>query len=94
MHEFLVFTISGITTAGIYAITASGLTLTYVTTGVFNFAHGATGAFGAFLYWQLHVQWNWPTVPAMSCSFKALEPERKAPNIEACSIAVRSSRGR
>ena len=65
MHEFLVFTISGITTAGIYAITASGLTLTYVTTGVFNFAHGATGAFGAFLYWQLHVQWNWPTVPAM-----------------------------
>jgi branched-chain amino acid transport system permease protein len=65
MHEFLVFTISGITTAGIYAITASGLTLTYVTTGVFNFAHGATGAFGAFLYWQLHVQWNWPTVPAI-----------------------------
>jgi branched-chain amino acid transport system permease protein len=65
MHEFLVYTISGITTAGIYAITASGLTLTYVTTGVFNFAHGATGALGAFLYWQLHVAWGWPTVPAM-----------------------------
>lgn len=49
MHEFLVYTVSGLTTAGIYAITASGLTLTYVTTGVFNFAHGATSAFAAWL---------------------------------------------
>ena len=60
MHEFLVYTISGLTTAGIYAITASGLTLTYVTTGVFNFAHGATGAFAAFAYWQMRFDWNWP----------------------------------
>ncbi len=57
MHEFLIYAISGLTTAGIYAITASGLTLTYVTTGVFNFAHGAVGAFAAFAYWQMRFHW-------------------------------------
>ena len=55
-----IYTISGLTTAGIYAITASGLTLTYVTTGIFNFAHGATGAFAAFAYWQMRFAWGWP----------------------------------
>ncbi|MDT3440429.1 ABC transporter permease subunit [Pseudofrankia sp. BMG5.37] len=65
MHEFLVFTISGLTTAGIYAISASGLTLTYVTTGVFNIAHGATGMLAAFTYWQLAVGWGLPAPLAL-----------------------------
>jgi branched-chain amino acid transport system permease protein len=65
VHEFLVFTISGLTTAGIYAISASGLTLTYVTTGVFNIAHGATGMLAAFTYWQLAVAWGWPVPLAL-----------------------------
>ncbi len=43
MHEFIIFTISGLATAGIYAITASGLTLTYATTGIFNFAAAGGG---------------------------------------------------
>ncbi|MCW2548110.1 MAG: inner-rane translocator, partial [Mycobacterium sp.] len=74
MHEFLVYTISGITTAGIYAITASGLTLTYVTTGVFNFAHGATGAFAAFAYWQMRFDWNWPAPIAIAVTLLVLAP--------------------
>ena len=36
-------TITGLATAGIFAIAASGLVLTYTTTGIFNFAHGAIG---------------------------------------------------
>ncbi|MYW01290.1 ABC transporter permease [Streptomyces sp. SID3343] len=60
MHDFILFTISGLVTGGIYAITAGGLTLTYTTTGIFNFAHGATGALAAFSYWQLHTDWGWP----------------------------------
>ncbi|NUU21696.1 MAG: ABC transporter permease [Streptomycetaceae bacterium] len=60
MQEFLTFTIIGLATGGIYAITAGGLTLTYTTTGIFNFAHGATGMFAAFLYWQMHYGWGWP----------------------------------
>jgi branched-chain amino acid transport system permease protein len=72
VHEVLVFTISGLTTAGIYAISASGLTLTYVTTGVFNIAHGATGMLAAFVYWQLRYGWGWPTpVALVLCVFVA-----------------------
>ena len=52
MQEFLAYSIFGLVTAAIYAIAASGLVVTYTTSGVFNLAHGATGMFGAFLYWQ------------------------------------------
>ena len=74
MHEFLVFTISGLTTAGIYAITASGLTLTYTTTGVFNFAHGATGMIAAFSFWQMRYAWGWPTPVAFAVCLLVLAP--------------------
>ena len=74
MHEFLVYAISGLTTAGIYAITASGLTLTYVTTGVFNFAHGATGAFAAFVYWQLRFDWGLPAPVAIVLTIGVFAP--------------------
>jgi branched-chain amino acid transport system permease protein len=74
MHEFLVYAISGLTTAGIYAITASGLTLTYVTTGVFNFAHGATGAFAAFVYWQLRFDWGLPAPIAIIITLGVFAP--------------------
>ena len=65
MHEFIIFTIGGLAAAGIYAITASGLTLTYTTTGIFNWAHGAIGMVCAFAYWQLSVGWGWPTLVSM-----------------------------
>ena len=61
MQQFLLLTITGLCTAGVFAIAASGLVLTYTTTGVFNFAHGAIGMLGAFTYWQLHVHWGLPT---------------------------------
>jgi branched-chain amino acid transport system permease protein len=53
MEAFLAYSIVGLTTAAIYAIIGSGLVLTYTTTGVFNFAHGAAGMLAAFTYWQL-----------------------------------------
>jgi branched-chain amino acid transport system permease protein len=65
MDEFLTFTILGITTAAIYAVAASGLVVTYTTSGVFNFAHGAVGMLSAFLYWQLKVDWGWPSPVAI-----------------------------
>ncbi len=60
MSEFFGFTITGLAIASILAIGASGLVLTYTTTGVFNFAHGAIGMLGAFSYWQLRFGWNVP----------------------------------
>ena len=70
MHEFIIFTIGGLAAAGIYAITASGLTLTYTTTGIFNWAHGAIGMVCAFAYWQMSIGWGWPTlVSLLVCLF-------------------------
>jgi branched-subunit amino acid ABC-type transport system permease component len=45
---------------GVLAIIASGLVVTYTTTGIFNIAHGATGMLAAFAYWQFTVKFGWP----------------------------------
>ncbi len=60
MDKFLTFTIVGLSVAAIYAVIASGLVLTYTTTGIFNFAHGAAGMLAAFTYWQMRFEWGWP----------------------------------
>ena len=58
--QFLQFTILGIAAGAVYAIAASGVVITYATTGVFNFAHGALGMVGAFAYWELKEQMGVP----------------------------------
>ncbi len=65
MNEFVTFLIAGIVTGSVYALAASGLVVTYTTTGVFNFAHGAVGMISAFLYWQLRVGFNLPAPIAL-----------------------------
>ena len=61
MSQFLALTVAGIATYGcVYALTAMGLVVTYTTSGIFNFAQGAIGMIGAFLYWQLRVAFGWP----------------------------------
>ena len=63
--DWLTFTVLGITTGAIYAIAASGLVVTYTTSGIFNFAQGAFGMLGAFAYWQLRFDWGWPAPVAL-----------------------------
>ena len=74
MHDFIIFTIGGLATASIYAITASGLTLTYATTGIFNWSHGAIGMMAAFAYWQMHIGWGWPTLVCFAVCLLVLAP--------------------
>jgi len=62
VNEFVSFVIAGLVTGSIYAVTASGLVVTYKSTGVFNFAHGAVGMVMAYLYWQLWQGWGWNPV--------------------------------
>jgi branched-chain amino acid transport system permease protein len=64
----------GAALGGIYAITACGLVVTYATTGVFNFAHAAIGAFLAFVYWQLRVGWGWPTLLSLAIVLLVVAP--------------------
>ncbi|HEY3724127.1 MAG TPA: ABC transporter permease [Acidimicrobiia bacterium] len=74
MDKFLTFTIVGLTVASIYAIFASGLVLTYTTTGIFNFAHGAAGMLFAFVYWQLRFDWGWSAPLALVVVLLVLAP--------------------
>jgi branched-chain amino acid transport system permease protein len=65
VDAFLRFTVIGIVTGAVYAVSASGLVLTYTTSGIFNIAHGAIGMLMAFTYWQLRVHQNWPAPIAL-----------------------------
>jgi branched-chain amino acid transport system permease protein len=45
MHAFLEYTVIGLVLGSAYAVAASGLVVTYSTSGIFNIAHGAIGMF-------------------------------------------------
>jgi branched-subunit amino acid ABC-type transport system permease component len=53
MNELGGLLVFGLASAAIYAVAASGLVVTYQTSGIFNFAHGAVAMWAAFVYWQL-----------------------------------------
>ena len=65
MTTFLDFTVVGIAIGCIYALSATGLVVTYITSGIFNFAHGAIGMIAAFLYWDLTVRHHWNVLLAL-----------------------------
>jgi branched-chain amino acid transport system permease protein len=49
---------SAISVASVYVLASYGLIVIYRVGGVFNFALGFQGAFAAFLYWQVVVDWG------------------------------------
>jgi len=65
MSNFLQFTVFGIMLGAGYAIAATGLVVTYTTSGVFNFAQGAVGMIAAFGYWELVSAHHQPTWAAL-----------------------------
>jgi branched-chain amino acid transport system permease protein len=74
MTTFLVYLIIGITTGAIYAVAASGLVVTYATSRVFNFAHGAIGMVFAFLMYTLWVDNGWNEWLALGLCVLVLAP--------------------
>jgi branched-subunit amino acid ABC-type transport system permease component/ABC-type branched-subunit amino acid transport system ATPase component len=54
VSQFISLVIGGAVAGSIYAIMAAGLVLTYQTSGIFNFAHGAVAFSAAFLFFQLN----------------------------------------
>jgi branched-chain amino acid transport system permease protein len=65
MSQAVTYAILGLSIGAIYAVAASGLVVTYTTSGIFNFAHGAIGMIAAFVYWQLRFDWQWPAPVAI-----------------------------
>jgi branched-chain amino acid transport system permease protein len=72
--QLLQYGFSGFVVGCIYAIAASGLVLTYTTTGVFNFAHGAIGGFCAFAYWWVTVEHDVPPLLGLAIVVLGLAP--------------------
>jgi branched-chain amino acid transport system permease protein len=62
--SILFWLIVGITYGSVYAVAATGLVVTYTTSGIFNFAQGAIGMFLTFVFWQLRVDWGIQTFVA------------------------------
>jgi ABC-type branched-subunit amino acid transport system ATPase component/branched-subunit amino acid ABC-type transport system permease component len=73
VDKFLSLVISGTVTGGIYSIMASGLVLTYTTSGIFNFAQGAIAFAVAYFYYQLN-SGGMPIVPAAILSILIFAP--------------------
>jgi len=74
VQQFLQYTILGLVIGSVYGIAASGLVVTYTTSGIFNFAHGAIAMLGAFTYWQLRFDWGWPAPLALLVVLGVLAP--------------------
>src|SRR5438270_2104297 len=75
MNQFISLTVAGIATWGcVYALAAMGLVVTYTTSGIFNFAQGAIGMFGAYFYWELTQVWHWPGLVALLVSVLLFAP--------------------
>ena len=51
MNSLLPYLVTGLVTGSLYAMAGLGLVLTYRTSGVLNFGHGAIAAGGAFLFY-------------------------------------------
>ena len=70
----LQFIVVGLVFGSIYALAASGLVITYVSTGVLNFAFGAFAFFIARFYYYLHVEKEWGILLSAAVSLLVLAP--------------------
>lgn len=61
MSTILPFIVAGIASGAIYGLAATGLVLTYKTSGIFNFGHGALATAAAYIFYWMHVDhgWDW-----------------------------------
>ena len=59
--EVLRFALLGLGIGALYALASQGLLVIYRGSGVLNFAQGAIGMVGAYLYWEMKVEHGLPS---------------------------------
>src|SRR5581483_2504363 len=74
MRAYLPFLVIGLTAGSIYALASMGLVVTYRTSGVFNFAHGAIGMVVAYAFVDLRDSYGLPTLAALGLCLLLLAP--------------------
>jgi ABC-type branched-subunit amino acid transport system ATPase component/branched-subunit amino acid ABC-type transport system permease component len=93
--EFVPYIISGLVTGSVYGLAGTGLVLTYKTSAVFNFAHGALATLSAFIFYTLFVTHGVPWPVAVLLCLAVVAPaigvllERVARRLTGTSLAVR-----
>ena len=70
----LAYILAGLALGSIYAIAAASITITYVSTGILNFAFGSFAFFLARTYYWLNSQHGWPIVPAALMTLLVIAP--------------------
>jgi ABC-type branched-subunit amino acid transport system ATPase component/branched-subunit amino acid ABC-type transport system permease component len=63
--EIFRFALLGVGAGALYVLAATGVVLIYRGSGVVNFAHGAMGMIGTYVFWELSEQHGWPTPVAL-----------------------------
>ena len=74
MSDLMPFIVIGIATGSVYGLAAMGLVLTYKTSGIFNFGHGAIAATSAFAFYQCRVPFGLPWPIALVLAVVVLPP--------------------
>jgi len=74
VSDFLPFIVVGLTAGSTYGLAGTGLVLTYKTSGIFNFGHGAIAALAAYIYYELHVLRGLSTALALVCAAVVAPP--------------------
>lgn len=75
MTELLPYIVSGVVAGSIYALAGLGLVLTYRTTGILNFAHGAVATFITYLFFvTLRENHGVPTLLAFVLTLGVIAP--------------------
>jgi ABC-type branched-subunit amino acid transport system ATPase component/branched-subunit amino acid ABC-type transport system permease component len=74
LDKFANLVVSGAVSGAIYALIASGLSLTYATTGIFNLGFGGVAFASAYLYFELHSGLGWPALPAAALTLAVAGP--------------------
>jgi len=96
VNDLLPFVIVGVTLGSVYGLAGIGLVLTYKTSGIFNFGHGALATIAAYTFYELWVTplgIPWPAALAITmivlCAVLGFAMERFAARLSRVPLALR-----
>jgi branched-chain amino acid transport system permease protein len=70
----LSYLLAGLAFGSVYAIASASLVVTYISTGMINFAFGSLAFVLARIYYWLNAQLNWPSWPAAAVTVLVIGP--------------------
>jgi ABC-type branched-subunit amino acid transport system ATPase component/branched-subunit amino acid ABC-type transport system permease component len=95
--DLLPFVIAGLTVGSVYALAGSGLVLTFKTSGIFNFGHGALATVAVYAFYLMYVEAQLPLALCLIVSVLGvglvlgLLMERLARSLATVSVALQTA---